>query len=116
MFVVGDVQDRAGPARAVTQCAHNLRHVELSVPYVVWRMFIGCSVSHTKELRIEKYDLGQIATLNIGKELRDRREMRRRWDAEAACLRQIGEVVRPGDASLVEQIENRTRDRLIQIG
>ena len=43
-------------------------------------------------------------------------DARRAEEAEAAALRGILEIIRPGDAVVVEQVENRTSDGLVAVG
>jgi hypothetical protein len=76
-------------------------------------MFISREIGFSRQQRIDQRDLWQIAGGGVGKEARDRLEVDRLLSAELARLRDIAEVVDPGNSRRVELVQNGPGDRLV---
>src|ERR1700726_3453910 len=121
VLVVGKEYDGILPVRPVANSVNYLRDVGLASLDVRWWMLIvfGCGSGQAK-IWIDERNRGQRACRRLekknGKGQEVRINARGAKDTEAGCLRGILKVIGQGNAVFIEQVEDRSGDRLVSSG
>src|ERR1700730_7050389 len=112
--------DRVRPDRAVAHGVNYLRDERLATLDVSGRMLIILAGdSGQSKIGVHKRNFRQNTVGQLKEEERQRQEMRVKWSGgrrehtESCGLRRILKIVGPADVVGVEQIEDRSRDRLV---
>src|SRR5437879_2146078 len=122
VLVVRYEDHRVLPERSIPHRVHNLGHKRLSSLYVRrWMLVIFVLRSEQSEIGIDERHLRQRAHAWRSASLRQKHEKGQKMRVhtgrperpEACSLRRILKVVGPGNSILVQQVENRSGNRLI---
>src|SRR5215469_9290058 len=121
VLVVRDQDDGVAPVGSIAHRIDQLRYECLAALNVSGRMLVGFELGSQKpKVRVHKGNLRQRTESRDACSLRQknlyRQEVRIGVDkerAETESLGNVGEVIRPGDSVLIEQIEDRAGDRLV---
>ena len=122
VFVVRYEDHRVLPERSIPYRVHHLRYESLSSLYVRrWMLVILVLRSEQSEIGVDKRHLRQRAYACRSASLRQKHEKGQKVRVhacpselpEARSLRRILKIVGPGDSIFIQQIENRSADRLI---
>ena len=118
MFIVGQEDNGVFPARTIANGIDHLGYVSLAALNVDGRMFVILGRgSRQAKVRIDKGHRRQVANGSLGKESCQRKKMRisASWgeEAEAGTLRSILKVICPSYVVFIQQVEDRSGNRLV---